>query len=571
MRLTKKILLLGVLLLPVQGVWAVDADLPNVIFVLDNTSNWSRQAQQWPGGVYQGQSEVRAIKETLAPFAGRLNVGLVEYITGGASADRNAAYVRYDLQLYEDETDGGGSKAQFDAIMDKIFADLEDPEEKRDASNPYGDLTWDIYNYLSGSNHSNAGAGTPGTLADENAYTTPYSVFESPIVDASGACAGTYLIFIGNNVLGTVPPDDAANTAALKAAWTAAGAPADEWDALYGDSGAPLRMPEFEAYQETLPDTVIEAYCTEDKIIPEQVIPASDLGQSQACYNNASYQGSCTAAENSAGGLCVGQQNCYCTGFIQLAECGGSKGRFTVHTDGWTEPEQFIEGECFPEQVIPGETVTLYRPKTGVYDETGGLNYNFDDWAKFLHDYGIPRTVTKDGETYTENVNVKTYVIDAFNAQQSPELSSIWFSAAINGGGRYFQASNEQHIIYAINSALSDSLSACVILDTDGDGIDDSNDNCTSIPNPDQLNTDNSDDGGDACDEDDDNDNWLDVDDNCPVTANPQQEDTDTDGVGNVCDNCRIFSNPGQEDSNEDGCGDACATSGCGGPACANP
>ena len=429
---------------------------PNVIFVLDNTSNWSRQAQQWPEDVQQGQSEVRAIKETLAPFAGRLNVGLVEYITGGASADRNAAYVRYDLQLYEDETAGGGSKAQFDAIMDKIFNDITSDEEKRDASNPYGDLTWDFHNYLSGSNHSNSGAGTTAPLADEAAYTTQYSVFDSPLVDASGVCADTYLIFIGNNAQGAVAPDDAANTAALKAAWTAAGAPADEWDALYGDSGTPLKMPEFEAYPETLKDTVIPAHWTEGGTIPGKEIPASDLGQSQVCYNNAQRVDSCTAAENSAGGLCVGQQNCYCTGFTQLPACGGSKGRFTVHTDGWTEPEQIIAPEWIEEKTIPGQTVTLYRPKSNSFDETGGLNYNFDDWAKFLHDYGIPRTVTKDGETYTENVNVKTYVIDAFNAQQSAELSSIWFSAAINGGGRYFQARNEEQIKYALSQVFDD-------------------------------------------------------------------------------------------------------------------
>ena len=35
---------------------------PNVLIVLDNTSNWARQSQHWPGGTQQGQSEVNAIK-----------------------------------------------------------------------------------------------------------------------------------------------------------------------------------------------------------------------------------------------------------------------------------------------------------------------------------------------------------------------------------------------------------------------------------------------------------------------------------------------------------------------------
>lgn len=61
-------------------------------------------------------------------------------------------------------------------------------------------------------------------------------------------------------------------------------------------------------------------------------------------------------------------------------------------------------------------------------------------------------------------------------------------------------------------------------VDSDGDGIDDSTDNCLLVENPSQLDADG--DGlGNACD-------------NCVRVANVGQEDADRDGVGDECDEC---------------------------------
>lgn len=60
------------------------------------------------------------------------------------------------------------------------------------------------------------------------------------------------------------------------------------------------------------------------------------------------------------------------------------------------------------------------------------------------------------------------------------------------------------------------------ITDADGDGINDEQDNCLEVYNPDQLDTDG--DGiGDACD-------------NCMNVSNPDQQDSDGDGIGDVCE-----------------------------------
>lgn len=133
--------------------------------------------------------------------------------------------------------------------------------------------------------------------------------------------------------------------------------------------------------------------------------------------------------------------------------------------------------------------------------------------------------------------------------------------------------------------------------DRDGDEVNDDLDNCPEAINPAQLNSD--DDGmGNICDNDDDNDTVpdngadriaginpatnLNDDDNCPLTANPDQADVDDDGTGDVCDdnsdgddflnagnnadddpsndsdNCPFIENNDQADRDGDNIGDAC-------------
>ncbi len=71
--------------------------------------------------------------------------------------------------------------------------------------------------------------------------------------------------------------------------------------------------------------------------------------------------------------------------------------------------------------------------------------------------------------------------------------------------------------------------------DADGDGVPDAEDNCPMVPNADQANSDD-DEQGDACDLDGDGDGVDDDVDNCPMDENPAQLDLDRDGEGNVCD-----------------------------------
>jgi hypothetical protein len=106
--------------------------------------------------------------------------------------------------------------------------------------------------------------------------------------------------------------------------------------------------------------------------------------------------------------------------------------------------------------------------------------------------------------------------------------------------------------------------------DGDGDGKLDFVDNCPSVSNATQLDTDR-DGQGDACDTDNDADGVADTRDNCPLAANATQVDLDADGQGDVCDAdldgdgvanatdvCPRVVDPAQVDTDGDRTGDAC-------------
>lgn len=123
--------------------------------------------------------------------------------------------------------------------------------------------------------------------------------------------------------------------------------------------------------------------------------------------------------------------------------------------------------------------------------------------------------------------------------------------------------------------AVAPSAVMAQTVDTDNDGIADSQDNCPNTANASQTDSDN-DGTGNACDNDIDNDDIANGQDDCPAIANPMQDDADNDGVGDACDmnssandsdsdgipdsrdNCPATPNAQQLDADRDGIGNAC-------------
>jgi Tfp pilus tip-associated adhesin PilY1 len=180
---------------------------PRILIVLDNTSNWARQSQQWPGGLQQGQSEARAIRNLLPTLDSTVSLGLMEFVTGG-NANDDGGYIRSAIRPLD-----SGAKTAFSTRLDTIFNGINSPTEKRNSHTPYGNLMYDVYNYFAGDASYSPGA-VPSSVADDAGYTSLYSRFRSPLT-AENTCGKSFVIFIGNPNSSGPASDSAANTSKL--------------------------------------------------------------------------------------------------------------------------------------------------------------------------------------------------------------------------------------------------------------------------------------------------------------------------------------------------------------------
>jgi hypothetical protein len=184
--------------------------------------------------------------------------------------------------------------------------------------------------------------------------------------------------------------------------------------------------------------------------------------------------------------------------------------------------------------IVDGRKVTVlanYRPE---YDVVTFPSFTARQWFVEMT-YSQPLRFTElNFEDSTQKNKTRTVRFLA----QPEDTYELYFSPEV----RVSQILSEQPQLSSvapqdITTAL---LSASVInplfapADSDNDGVSDFKDNCVSVKNEDQLDT-NKNGRGDMC-EDFDKDGVLNNVDNCPDTPNRYQKDVDTDGVGDLCD-----------------------------------
>jgi type IV pilus assembly protein PilY1 len=160
------------------------ANAANVLIVIDNTSNWSRNDQNWPGGVKQGQAELLAIKAAVGTLDASVNVGFMMF-TDNATG-REGGYIRYAMRPMN-----ATNRTALQNLLQKVYDDFGTPTEKSASSANYSGVLFDAYKYFGGyTSPAHALDGVAGSPLGATAFGTAVYATQSNIpignVDLAG-------------------------------------------------------------------------------------------------------------------------------------------------------------------------------------------------------------------------------------------------------------------------------------------------------------------------------------------------------------------------------------------------
>ena len=425
---------------------------PTVLFVLDNNSNWASSNQGFEDDISvpdydlsnTGIAEVLAVREAISTAytnGDTLNIGVMTFVTDGTGNDIGGEVI-FDVAPIG--PDHAANWTDLQAVLNARLDNINGNDFKSSSNMPYGTLMWDTYNYLAGLGQSQGGSGTntAANTRDPDAYVGGgTTTFISPLSE-DALCSEVYVIFVSNPQ--TDPyrddgPSDTANTVALSGLYSAAGAASPGLSGQDSGTTNPLPIRKFELTNAGFGAT---------------------LGYTAQCYQN---RNACTAALPTATdeadaieGACSGTTPGTCECLNDSQSCGRGAGKkYAVLNNNPSTTDG--DGNLV---ASPGTWDAIGSPASAWFEadenvRSSSLRYarNMDDWAKFLHEEGVPLT-TSDGDTV--RFKVTTYTVDVFKDNEQEANSALLDSAAHHGGGERFEASSYQRLLDVFSSIFND-------------------------------------------------------------------------------------------------------------------
>lgn len=189
------------------GPVGINSGAPNVLFVIDNTANWSSKDQGWADSLTQGQAEMRAIRQVVSNLDASINVGVMML---SPTSGIQGGMVPFAVQPMTD-----ANRARLITFLDQRYDNITDPNWKATTSASYGAAMFDAFKYFGGfTSPANANLDIGGTPDSRTHFRTlRYSDISSTTIDPSAysadltrymppasitTCGKNYIIFIGN-------------------------------------------------------------------------------------------------------------------------------------------------------------------------------------------------------------------------------------------------------------------------------------------------------------------------------------------------------------------------------------
>jgi type IV pilus assembly protein PilY1 len=456
----RAIVLMG-LMIPISLTHAEDIDIydasagslsnPNILIILDNSSNWSANNQGWPTDTSppvpcgsacskQGYYELKALRTLIqgleanyADATGNvpINIGLMMF--NASNATRAGAFVRSAVKPMT-----ASNRTALIATLDNIITDFNTEGSN---SVQYGAALFDAFKYFGGfTNPANATTdlapttlptyssipvfGTQfwgsndanGTDVDATAYSGSNYV---PIAAAS--CGRNYVVFIGN------------------------GFPAKD------DTGTNMAEVLSKLINPANPTTVAQ----------------NDIQNYTTTASTSTSASSCSIVTSSPGNSCVNQNTCETnrttnplytstSTSTSTSTTNESTGVITTVTTSPSTTYSCIKSTCNGnDKKIQGcsstsITTTTNTPNGLPAQPSGNATGRYaDEYTSFLYTTDVTNVVA--GQQ-----NVTTYAIDVYKNHQDADQSALMRNMASYGGGKYYAATDLSELSKAFDNILAE-------------------------------------------------------------------------------------------------------------------